>query len=706
MKSLLRLLVLSGAVLLGVGHTDAARNANPNTFCNPLDIVVGNERSYRGGEPVVLIYKDDYYLFVSHRKGYWYSSDFRNWTYVDAPNYPGGVVSVVVKDGIMFGCSMNNRNVYKCDDPKSGKWEKCGELESDRYGDANMFVDDDGRLYLYYGWSQIMPFKVVELDPTTFKVIRGPEICFFGDYKNHGFEARHREDVIYSIFNGRRDYFEDEYPWIEGPWMTKYNGKYYLQYAAIGLELLTYSHGVYVADSPMGPFTYSEHNPLTYKTTGFQVGAGHGSTFQDKNGHFWTICMIPASYGGGGRGSEISIYPTAVDKDGVMHSNVALGDYPQYYPDQRKDEIENYVDWKLLSYKKKATVSSTFEGFPASNATDENFMTCWSAQTGNPGEYYTLDFGDVAEVYAIQINFDHLGGKNQGGGMMGFGGGRPAAANAEKTKYQCYTVEASADGSVWETIIDKSENYLDLHHDYNELDKPVKARYIRVTNVYTHDEARFCIKDLRVFGNPNVVKNVKVKNFMAVRNQNDRREADLVWEPVQGADGYIIRYGIEKNKLYNGYLVYGKNTVNIRSLNTKPEYYFEIESFGSGLECNQDPTEVVNGIGAEIEISKGRGGGMGFGGGGNSTRRIMLRQGTNEYAFDSIDAGRWTITHTYGPVLWSGELKQEDLIGNGVSVTADLTELGKGTEVTGMLQMRVERGKDSGRIVIVTNYNK
>ena len=40
------------------------------TFCNPLDLVVPGERSYRGGEPVVLIYEDNYYLFVSHRKGY------------------------------------------------------------------------------------------------------------------------------------------------------------------------------------------------------------------------------------------------------------------------------------------------------------------------------------------------------------------------------------------------------------------------------------------------------------------------------------------------------------------------------------------------------------------------------------------------------------------------------------------------------------
>ena len=51
-----------------------------HTFANPLDVVVGNERAVRGGEPVVIIFEDNYFLFVSHRRGYWYSPDFRNWT--------------------------------------------------------------------------------------------------------------------------------------------------------------------------------------------------------------------------------------------------------------------------------------------------------------------------------------------------------------------------------------------------------------------------------------------------------------------------------------------------------------------------------------------------------------------------------------------------------------------------------------------------
>jgi len=706
MKKILKWTVAGMMLMLAVTNPSAQTR---HTFANPLDVVVGNERAVRGGEPVVIIYDDNYFLFVSHRRGYWYSADFRDWTYVDAPGYPGGVVSVVEMDGKLIGCSMNNRNVYRAIDPYKGEWERIGELSSDRYGDANMFVDDDGRLYMYFGWSQVMPFQVVELDKETFKEKGEPKPLFWSDIKNHGFEVRKPEDVIYSIFNGRRDYGPEELPWIEGPYMIKHNGKYYLQYAAIGLEFISYSHGIYVSDSPMGPFTYSEHNPLTFKTSGFQVGAGHGSTFHDKKGNLWTICMIPAQYGEGGRGSELAIYPTAVDKQGVMYSNTALGDYPQYYPDERKvGGVDNYVDWKLLSVNKKAIVSSTFENYKPSQALDEDFKTCWVAATGDAGEFFTVDLGDKASINAIQINWDHIGAARAGGGMGGFGGmmggGRTQQAQAEQL-YQCYEVFVSDDNSNWTKIISKPQNKMELKHDYNELEKPVSARYVKVVNVATYDNAKFSIKDLRIFGTTPKMKTQKVSKFMAVRNPEDRREANVIWEPVAGADGYVIRYGIEKNKLYNSYIVYGKNQLYMHSMNTKPEYYFEVEAFTSGLpQYRENPLETI-GLGAEIQLAQRGGGGNAGYAQGAGTRYIMLKEGVTEYSFGEVGPGTWTLSHSYGPVLWSGQLTEKELISNEANpkptVTAKLTLLGEGTNNTGYLEMQVIPGKEQGKIIVV-----
>jgi xylan 1,4-beta-xylosidase len=713
-KTLLLLIVIT---LAGISCKDESRGPGekssskpftvqikdkPSTFCNPLTFTGAG----RAGEPIVLIFKDDYYLFITGRKGYWYSMNMRDWTYVDSPTFPGGVPGVVTNGEILYACAMNSKDLYSYSDPKKGIWTKAATLDSDRYGDADIFIDDDGRVYMYYGWSQLLPIQVVELDPKNgFKEKGQSAVCFFGDPENHGFERRRPEDVIFPIMD-YRPYFPEESPWIEGPWMVKHNGKYYLQYAAIGLEFLSYSHGVYVSDNPMGPFTYSEHNPLTFKTTGFAVGAGHGSTFHDKSGQLWTICMIPSYFGSRGSG-ELALFPTAVDSQGVMHSNTAFGDYPQYYPGIKEKAVDdNFTDWMLLSNKKYVEVSSTLKGFDPKNAVDENFMTFWSAETGNPGEYMTVDLGKECNVYALQINFDQKDANLPPMMRRGFGMGMNSNENSNKPR-QSYTVEISSDNKNWTLLIDKSKNTVEIHHDYTELAEPVKVRYVKLTNVYTPDSGKFAVKDLRIFGNPEVTKFTRVKDVKFVRNPEDRREATLLWEPVKDADGYIIRYGIEPKKLYNSYMVYDANTLTIYSLNKNPEYYFEVEAFDNGTDYYRERTQQTLGRGAEIELSKDTGEPRSFWGEPVIGRK-MVKEGINEYVFDSIAPDDYILRHTFGPVLWKGKLTNAELIGSGdkPTLTATLSKLGVGAKVTGQIEMKVLPGKESGKIVVVFNYNQ
>jgi xylan 1,4-beta-xylosidase len=674
----------------------------PMTYCNPLTL----PGVLRAGEPIVLIYKEDYYLFITGYRGYWVSPNMRDWSYIDAPNFPGGVPGVATDGKILYACGMNSKSLFSSTDPKGGVWTKAATLDSDRYGDADIFIDDDGRIYMYYGWSQLLPIQVVELDPKNgFKEKGKPAVCFFGDPENHGFERRRKEDVIFPFFN-HRPYFPEEIPWIEGPWMIKHNGKYYLQYAAIGLEFLSYSHGIYVSDSPMGPFKYSEHNPLTFKTTGFAPGGGHGSTFHDKNGNLWTICMIPSYFGGRG-GSELALFPTAVDAQGVMHSNTAFGDYPQFYPGIKKSPVNNnFSGWMLLSNKKYVETSSTLEGFEPKNAADENFMTFWSAQTGNPGEYMTVDLGKKSTIYAIQINFDQKDAK-VAGMRRGFGMGMNPNA-AKNTQQQSYTLQISNDNKSWTMLIDKSDNKQAIQHDYAELAEPVKVRYVKLTNLFTPDGGKFAVKDLRIFGNPEAAKFTKVRNVKVVRNQEDRRDATLLWEPVKGAAGYVVRYGIERGKLYNNYTVYDANTLTIHSLNKNPEYYFEVEAFDNGTGYYRERTQITLGRGAEIELSKGGAAQTGGVFGQGPVDRKMVKEGTNEYVFENITPGDYVLRHSFGPVLWSGKLTAAELTGSGdkPTVTATLGKLGVGTTVTGHMEMKIIPGKESGKIVVVFIYNK
>jgi xylan 1,4-beta-xylosidase len=667
---------------------------NPTTYTNPISLTQGSERILTAGEPVIKIIGGDYYLFTRGRRGYWWSPDFVNWNYVNAPNLLGGIVGMTEIDGKLYNYAGNTNNrVMTTDDPKSGIWYEAGTFSSNNYGDASMLYDEQsGRLFMYYGWSQILGIRVVELDKHTFKEISKPQVVLWGDPHNHGWETRYSNDLIFPFFSDRQ-YRPQEYGWTEGPHPLKYNGKYYVLYSSIGLEFGSYAQGVYVADDPLGPYVYDQHNPLTRMISGSAPGAGHGSFFQDKQGKLWTIAMVAFTQNGGNGNTLMSLFPTDVDKEGVMHGNVEYGDYPQYLPGVKKDPItENFTGWTLLSLNKRVETSSRTVDYWPALAVDQNGKTFWSAETGNPGEYMTVDLGKSSDIRGLQIQWDRAG----------------ATGNQALTRYESYTVEVSDDKQNWTQVVDKSNNPQDLKSDYIELPTAVTGRYVRVTNVFTPDNGKFAIKEFRVFGNPDSSTYTKVRpsQLMAVRNQIDRRQADLLWQPVDGADGYIVRFGIEPNKLYQSEMVYGKNALNINSLNVDPEYYFEVEAFSSGTPQYVENPFETRGRGAELDLIKQPTGGT------RTTSRQMTYEtyGRDEkYVFDGITPGTYTLNHTYGVGIWGPQqLTADQLIGTDTTkptVTAlDLTQFGNGSTQWGTIEVRVYPGPASGRIEVTFHY--
>src|ERR1035437_3566833 len=172
----------------------------------------------------------------------------------------------------------------------------------------------------------------MELDPNNqFRPIGEPFLCFRANYARHGWERR-GDDNQGAASNNQ---FQ-EGPWLEGSWMTKHGGTYYLQYASPGTEFRTYADGVYTATSPRGPFTYSQSSPFSHKPTGFITGAGHSATFADKQGHYWHIATMVISVK---RQFEqrLGLFPAGFDADGVLHVNTLSGDYPKVAPKERQD---------------------------------------------------------------------------------------------------------------------------------------------------------------------------------------------------------------------------------------------------------------------------------------------------------------------------------------------------------------------------------
>ena len=69
-----------------------------------------------------------------------------------------------------------------------------------------------------------------------------------------------------------------------------------------------------------------------------------------------------------------------------------------------------------------------------------------------------------------------------------------------------------------------------------------------------------------------------VRGVEAQREQ-DRRNAQITWEAQPRCQGYNVRWGIAPDKLYSSWLIYGKNSLSIRSLNVDQRYYFAVEAF-------------------------------------------------------------------------------------------------------------------------------
>jgi len=557
-------------MFLGCKNTLTVAEKKVQTVCNPVNLSYRfrpetDEVSRReAADPTVITFKGEYWLFASKSGGYWHSKDLTHWQFVlsnEIPTEDYAPTAIVLNDTIyLVVSSKKNKKVYQTADPISGKWMVKDSLDM-AVEDPCLFQDTDKKLYLYWGCSNVNPLYGSEIDPKTFAFIGEKKELVTANSAEHGWEVRGDYNTQY-----------DNAPWIEGSWMNKYDGKYYLQYSAPGTQAKSYSDGVYVSDYPLGPFNVAENNPFAYKPEGFACGAGHGSTFVDVYGNFWHVGTISISVKHKFE-RRIGFFPAFFDSEGNLYSCTKYGDYPFIIPDKKISTFDDiFPHWMLLSYKKAVTVSSALEGFNAQNINDENIRTYWSAASGGDNEWVTIDLGVASDVFAIQINFaehdTHLYGRVKG------------------LRYR-YVVDGSMDNSKWTTVIDKSQNNSDNSHDYMQLKDKVTYRYFRIRNMEVPG-GTFAISGFRIFGKGAGEKPQMVNQLNVKRNQKDKREVTLSWNKSENATGYNISYGFGENKLYQNYMVYGDTTVIIRSLNSLQKYFFTIEAFNeNGITKNE-----------------------------------------------------------------------------------------------------------------------
>lgn len=125
--------------------------------------------------------------------------------------------------------------------------------------DPAVLVDDDGKAYIYFGglWGgqlemwQTNNFKRDAEGPALDAPAIGPRVAELSDDMLSIKEIP--QEILIVDEDGRAiTAGETDKRYFEGPWMHKYNGKYYLSYSTGDTHTLVYAIG----DSPKGPFTF------------------------------------------------------------------------------------------------------------------------------------------------------------------------------------------------------------------------------------------------------------------------------------------------------------------------------------------------------------------------------------------------------------------------------------------------------------------
>lgn len=576
-------------VLLFCGVTMCS-DAQQKTYCNPINIDYGYTpipnfsewgRHRATADPVMVNYKGDYYLFSTNQWGYWYSSDMLNWTFNSRkflrPWNEGydelcaPAVGIIGDTMIVFGSTYtSNFTIWMSTNPKANEWKPLVDSFAIGGWDPAFFTNDDGRVYMYNGSSNRYPVYGIELNRKTLQPVGTRKEMYFLEAWRYGWQrfGEHMDNTFLD-------------PFIEGSYMTKHNGKYYLQYGAPGTEFSGYADGVAVGESPLGPFE-AQSDPLSMKLGGFVRGAGHGSTFRDNDKNYWHVSTSVLSVKNTFE-RRIGIWPAGFDKDDVMYCNTSFGDYPHYLsspnPSSQDREAGSFTGWMLLNYNKPVQVSSTLGGYLPNQAADELIKTYWSAKTGDKGEWIQTDLGNISTVNAVQLNYADQDVETNRLGKW-------------NNQYHQYKLYYSADGKKWNILVDKSANKTDVPHDYMELTTPVQARYIKLENIHM-PAGKFAISGFRVFGNGNGAKPSAVNNFIVLRTEKDKRSAYIKWQPVDNAFAYNIYYGTHPDKLYTCIMVHSNNEYWMKAMDSQKTYYYSIESINeNGVSERSKPVKV------------------------------------------------------------------------------------------------------------------
>lgn len=258
--------------------------------------------------------------------------------------------------------------------------------------DPHVFIDDDGQIYLYYsrGVSQNVVGGIKTSQIYVVKMKSMTELADGAEYvqlttPTQGWETQS---------TGTR--------WNEGPDILKHDGKYYLFLSANNFATRNYSIGYATADSPMGPFTKAEDNPVLATPQKLISGTGNNSFFYSVDGKELFTAYHAHRFPDKPSGNRV-LY---IDRCGWREDGTFYINGPTITPQPQVSGVSALELVTAGDFTVRA--SSSAEGYDPENAYNGQIGIHarlatyeWLADETDKAPYWELTFADAPETDAL-----------------------------------------------------------------------------------------------------------------------------------------------------------------------------------------------------------------------------------------------------------------------------------------------------------------
>ncbi len=299
--------------------------------------------------------------------------------------------------------------------------------------DVNIFQDDDGTVYLYFGGGGNCGVAILNDD------LNG--LVPFED------------GALWKPITGLSEY-------CEAPFMIKRGGTYYLTYSKGVWSTGTYASMYGMADNPFGPFTNCRQILKSSEGNYPYMGPGHNSVLYMPENNMWLICYHRYNYDTS-EGRKPCIDRLVFNADGSIHSTELTDGWST-------DDIGASTDDGNLSLNATAIDSSTqggnygyYGGNTVGGINDADYLTGWQYNTDrcNNGVltdcWAGLDFGTATAFDKVVIDWE----------------------SGTKATEDGFTIQYSDDGITWNDV----SNAVLVYDNTSEITfDSVTAQYVRV----------------------------------------------------------------------------------------------------------------------------------------------------------------------------------------------------------------------------------